>query len=49
MKFIIEPQKEDRQYSVPPVCKLLPVTTCALCSEDPRFCPPPYGPGPNKP
>ena len=49
MKFIIEPQKEDCQYSVLPVCTTLaPVTTCMLCSENPRFCPP-HGPGNGKP
>ena len=49
VKFIIEPQKEDCQYSVLPVCTTLaPVTTCMLCSENPRFCPP-HGPGNGKP
>lgn len=34
MKFIVDPQKEDKQDRK---CKKF-TTMCALCSEDPRFC-----------
>lgn len=33
MKFVVEPQKEERQEKAPGQH-----TRCALCSEDPRFC-----------
>ena len=33
MKFIVEPQKEDKQEK-----NGGKTTMCALCSEDPRFC-----------
>lgn len=33
MKFVVEPQKEERQENPPGRH-----TRCALCSEDPRFC-----------
>ena len=35
MKFIVEPQKEDKQDRK---CRLLDQTMCVLCSEDPRWC-----------
>jgi len=35
MKFIVEPQKEDKHEKRD--C-LKYITMCALCSEDPRFC-----------
>lgn len=35
MKFIVEPQKEEKQEKRP--CGKF-ITMCALCSEDPRFC-----------
>lgn len=35
MKFIVEPQREDRQQKRN--CDKY-VTECALCSEDTRFC-----------
>ncbi len=40
MKFVVPPQKEETQDRI---CRGLMITMCALCSEDPRFCP---GPGP---
>jgi len=33
MKFVVEPQREERQESPPGQH-----TRCRLCSEDPRFC-----------
>ena len=35
MKFIVEPQKEERQDKGPPPH---PHTLCGKCSEDPDFC-----------
>jgi hypothetical protein len=43
MKFIVEPEKQERQEGVCPRA----TTLCALCSEDPRFCE--HGQGPHKP
>jgi hypothetical protein len=43
VKYIVEPQQEEKQYGKgphgPAQC-MLAITMCALCSEDPRFCPP---------
>ncbi len=38
MKFVVPPQTEEKQDVRP--C-FLAHTMCALCSEDPRFCPGP--------
>jgi hypothetical protein len=43
VKFIVEPQKEEKQYGRGQggpggPCNLF-ITMCALCSENPRFCP----------
>ena len=35
MKFIVEPQKEEKQTKK---CYDLQHTMCVLCSEDPRWC-----------
>ncbi len=49
MQFIVQPQKEEKQYGngpggpKPPIfCVALNHTMCADCGEDPRFCPPEY-------
>ncbi len=39
MKWIVPPQADEHQDRICPLVH----TMCALCSEDPRFCP---GPGP---
>jgi hypothetical protein len=36
MKFIVKPQIETKEARGCPKY----ITMCALCSEDPRFCPP---------
>jgi hypothetical protein len=51
MRFIVPPQKEEQQdckkqgqqpSPFPDPCLSEAHTLCALCSEDPRFCPSPF-------